>query len=496
MTSLATLHQTLPVDEDTVRLLILQPAARKNADIKCALVNVRLSDSPVTSYEAVSYTWGTPSTNRRIHIEDQQVHIRDNLYRCLRRLRFPHSVRVLWIDAICINQTDLDEKGHQIRLMPKIFKTAEKVLVWVGEAADGSHQLMHYANRLTVVPSSFAQTPRSIIDAKVKFFRRPYWSRTWVVQELFMAKQLVIYCGRSEIEEDQFRKLLQELSAMGPLDGYDKQVILLATQRDADGYTFRQSLDELLAVYWRTECFDSRDKVYALLGLVRNDDPARSLEVDYTITTQQLHDHLLGKGFVKAETLKLAFRTPWSEILAEQYHNNPVAKRSRGYAPVESEGRIVETTKGRTTSNEVSSHTFFCTKHPSETWLTECDIEPDDICYSFPGRKCSVIFRQRDVLRCVGSACVTCSGGQSFTPYLKDLQTCLIKKSLFDMGDLVVLEQQDDSKPRYYAGASPLLLSAVESYTSLHKTSDTSTSLNLDQSWINLWLKDQKKTAL
>jgi hypothetical protein len=120
------------------------------------------------------------------------------------------------IDAVCINQADNSEKGHQIDLMAEIFTTAERVLVWVGEAADDSDQLLSYVNELDAMPNSHRKTRPFLIHAKDRFFRRAYWNRTWVIQELFMAKKLVILCGDRRVEEEQFRRLLRELSAMGP----------------------------------------------------------------------------------------------------------------------------------------------------------------------------------------------------------------------------------------------------------------------------------------
>lgn len=297
-----------------------------------------------------------------------------------------------------------------------------------------------------------------------------------------MAKKLVILCGGSQIEEEQFRRLLRELSAMGPMNSHDKQAILLATQRNVhqwDSYAFRRSLNDLLEVYWRTECSDPRDKVYALLGLVTDHDPARSLEVDYTITTQQLSDRILEKGYANANVLKRALGTPWSEILAEQLYNKFESERPRGYTDVDSEGLIVEITKTSAALDNLTSQSLFCTQYAAnnrETWLTACDVKPGDTCYSFPGRKCSIIFRsfmfdifdvsdECDDSICVGAACAFSSHSDHFSAYLKDLQSCLLKNFLFDGAELVITT--NNKRPRYHVQAPSLLLSAVESYTSL-----------------------------
>jgi hypothetical protein len=135
--------------------------------------------------------------------------------------------------------------------------------------------------------SSSFRTPTPLIDAKNKLFDRPYWSRTWAIQELFMARHLTFLCGNSRVDEEHFKRLLRELSAMGPLNDNDNQAILLATARPGPGrgrHTRGRSLAQLISVYWKTNCSNPFDKIYALLGLVCETDKAKSLEIDYSIT--------------------------------------------------------------------------------------------------------------------------------------------------------------------------------------------------------------------
>lgn len=239
---------------------------------------------------------------------------------------------------------------------------------------------------------------------------------------------------------------------MGPMDYYDKQAILLATQRHAGGYTFRQSLDQLLGVYWRAECSDPRDKVYALLGLVYQHDQARTLEIDYSITTRQLYDLVREKGYVRAETLR----------------------RALGHTEVDSEGQVLSVGKRGKTLNNVPSHILFHTQGPTPnhdvTWLTDCNVQPGDTSYSFPGRKCSIIFRQEhSSLGCIGTACVFSLDSDYFPMDLKDLEISLLKRCLFDNAKLEITDTHDDGRPRYYAQMPSLLFAAVESYTSLRQ---------------------------
>src|SRR5437763_2617986 len=89
------------------------------------------------AYEALSYTWGAESSLQQITLNNRVFKVRQNLFAALKHLRDQRRPRVLWIDAISINQADTVEKGHQIRLMHRIYQHATKVVVSLGVANDG-----------------------------------------------------------------------------------------------------------------------------------------------------------------------------------------------------------------------------------------------------------------------------------------------------------------------------------------------------------------------
>jgi hypothetical protein len=165
----------LPTDEDTIRLVVLQPSNSEDAEIDCEIRRVKLSENP--QYEALSYAWGTHDTDVVISANGRIATIWENLSFCLRRLRSSDTPRTLYIDALCINQTDLNEKNHQVKLMGQIFRTAQRVLVWLGEAADHSDELFDYLKHLKATVNS-SRKHGSMIQAKDQLFKRSYWSRT------------------------------------------------------------------------------------------------------------------------------------------------------------------------------------------------------------------------------------------------------------------------------------------------------------------------------
>lgn len=129
-------HSPLRNDIST-RLLTLLPGSSE--DYLSCLIKETAEDSK-QQYEALSYAWGDPVISHVVMICDYMVNdewrpfpITQNLYEALCRLRDPHMPRKLWIDALCINQDDLQEKGHQVAHMGRIYREATCVVVWLGE---------------------------------------------------------------------------------------------------------------------------------------------------------------------------------------------------------------------------------------------------------------------------------------------------------------------------------------------------------------------------
>jgi hypothetical protein len=136
-------YSSLP--EGSIRLLRLLPPEDEDehAPIKCELFDCALADSESTRpYEALSYVWGSESMSQSISIDGCDLSVRENLYAALSHLRDRSIERIIWIDAICINQGDLKEKGQQVQSMAKIYSKASRVIVWLGGATPDSGQAL------------------------------------------------------------------------------------------------------------------------------------------------------------------------------------------------------------------------------------------------------------------------------------------------------------------------------------------------------------------
>jgi Heterokaryon incompatibility protein (HET) len=111
-------------DSDEIRLLYLQP--RDHSDtIAGMLMHVKLSEKP--AYEALSYEWGKKEV-KLIQLNGEKFQVRENLFNALSKLRHQFTPRFLWIDALCIDQNDLNERNHQVPQIVRIYSQAQSVI--------------------------------------------------------------------------------------------------------------------------------------------------------------------------------------------------------------------------------------------------------------------------------------------------------------------------------------------------------------------------------
>ncbi|KAL9610237.1 MAG: hypothetical protein Q9167_005059 [Letrouitia subvulpina] len=124
-------YEKLDPDASHIHLLTLAPSCDKRSDIHCHLEQVPFGDKAENrpTYEALSYTWGDPEERRVTYVDSDSVLITRNLDIALRYIRNPSESRVLWIDALCIDQSNLEEKAQQVEMMKDIYKEAFQVLV-------------------------------------------------------------------------------------------------------------------------------------------------------------------------------------------------------------------------------------------------------------------------------------------------------------------------------------------------------------------------------
>ncbi|KAH8660426.1 heterokaryon incompatibility protein-domain-containing protein [Xylariales sp. PMI_506] len=263
-----------------------------------------LRDPDIPSFEALSYTWGSPLPAKAVSVVDlsninqegSKLTVGENLAGALHYLRLTDHPRVLWVDAICINQADHAERARQVVRMGEIYKASTRVVTWLGlPAADsrlGLQVLDHLGSQaellttLSCVPSPDAGAegsetqdwwdPHALLPYKAETWNsiwevisRGYFDRLWVFQEMSLAPPgSVMYCGYDFVSYKNFRNALVVLrdkisgtSAEPRWNnrlGFVLNVILTGRQ---------STFERLLMLRANRKCSDSRDAVYGVLGL-------------------------------------------------------------------------------------------------------------------------------------------------------------------------------------------------------------------------------------
>jgi hypothetical protein len=166
----------------SIRLIRLLPSKTERAPIRCQLIDYSLQDLGRRThlYEALSYVWGDPNVTRPILIDEHSLPVTINLYGALLRLRHCSWERIIWVDAVCINQSKREEKEQQILLMAEIYGQANSVVVWLGEAADNSDQALEEIRLAGGKLPTNSSNKEATENAVVALLQRPWFRRIWV----------------------------------------------------------------------------------------------------------------------------------------------------------------------------------------------------------------------------------------------------------------------------------------------------------------------------
>jgi len=224
----------LPDSRRYIRLIIIQPAQDPNGIVECSLGTIPLFDPETPAYVALSYVWGDASVTEEIRVNSAPLAVTTNLAALLRLLRtkyrgeirlFADTPPMFWVDAICINQQDLIEKSAQVPLMKDIYRGAKYVLSWLGPEADGSMEALSSLKTMSEEiaklspdsdrfewlrkypmlwgPKSEQAKDKSTVWENIdRLWDRPYWKRTWIFQEIVLAKNVLLMCGKATLPWD------------------------------------------------------------------------------------------------------------------------------------------------------------------------------------------------------------------------------------------------------------------------------------------------------
>lgn len=317
-------------DSQTPAGVVAQSEALVHDTIKCKFSLISLNSPP--PFEALSYTWGSPGAGRTIEVEGHVVSVTNNLYSALHHLRQDRE-RIMWIDALCINQNNLNERTNQVALMQYIYSLASTVTVFLGEAWEGSDVAMGFLQRMHADPKLHfdpyldphieiqGMDLGSVLlrDHLITFFSLPWFTRVWTIQEYVLARQITVQCGTHSINGDIFLTIFNRFKthasgccgqsnvfwnhkSSGPFSLSDHiEAVRLLNAVKAHRTEMAVDMIWLASKFWSRQCFDPRDKFYGVSGLLGHGD----VHVDYTIPPAELYTRVAIDAIRQSRSLNI-----------------------------------------------------------------------------------------------------------------------------------------------------------------------------------------------
>lgn len=357
-----------------IRCLTLS-AGTASDPLTCDIQHHNLSDNP--SFEAISYVWGSLIRDQTITCNGGLLNITPNLQRSLQQVRSRSTARVLWVDSICINQDDDKEKGHQVRLMAKIYRQAERVLITLGADeislahSQPTETLIQEINQLVEstlkrISGSWNSYPYDQVDQTIlsdpkwgsfeKLISHPWFKRGWVVQEAGLGQDVQVLWGVDSFSWNAIMRTCLWLSARAPssrseiqrripgphLDIYERQhLIETKVFRPVHHHRMGENVLNLLCNARRLELTDKRDRIYAFIGLPGFQKLSQDLVINYDKTWAEVYCDVAQWHIVSNESLLILHYVEHDrETLASNHPSWVPQWHTRQYAEIlRSEGR-------------------------------------------------------------------------------------------------------------------------------------------------------------
>ena len=337
----ASQYQPLEITRDEIRLLSVVYDVTLDV-VRCTLRHFPLLSSP--PYLALSYAWREPNTKdgeapskETVLVDERNAPVTTNLASALRTLRV--ETMYIWVDALCIDQSNIVERSAQVAIMRKIYERADKVIVWLGPEKGDSTLALDFIE-LVAEHAAMPGLPEWLMNtvkggmhlrewrAFQNLFERGWWTRTWAVQEFVLGKDVDLVCGQRILAA---KKLEQAL-----VQGYHYGLSLSKLLRDHHGIDFNSiTLRNVITLIsyrkWRklgkalpllpilnvvnwTSCSDPRDKVYGILGVITDPEIAL-ISPDYNLLTHEVYTKLVRCHIESSKTLDiLGFAKPSSVV--------------------------------------------------------------------------------------------------------------------------------------------------------------------------------------
>jgi hypothetical protein len=327
-------YQYSPLDEEAqeIRLLTLV-SGTFSSEIRVILHTGPLTNESIPVFEALSYTWGSAQDLVDIFIGDSGHHtlsVTRNLAEALPYLRYNDLDRVIWIDAICINQQDLAERSSQVKRMSDIYSGAWRVVIWLGTESHGSALALKCMRKVTseidvdsatysitsrsdgtTFPSQWRQTQPPLekeeLLAICDLFNRGWFERLWVWQEVRLAREAVVRCGDLSVPWECVRTmaflLVGRVKSRFLLQSISRERINLVHNLSQGGAS--NPLERAIDDTKHCVCADPRDRIFALLSTLHVEYASAGFIPDYSKSVERVYQDVVVELLRKLGSLQL-----------------------------------------------------------------------------------------------------------------------------------------------------------------------------------------------
>jgi hypothetical protein len=292
--------------DSSIRLVYLLPRRSWPTIGENSMVRVEMMAFPVDRappYVALSYAWGDATRQRPLRIGNTELEITESLDVALRHIAEDNKTLVLWVDALCINQSHDVEKSFQVQRMGSIYQSAAMTLAWLGPAADESdlafQELRDFFRQQT--PARFREASQAevkgFLSARVaNLFARPWFTRVWVKQEVMLNKVAYFVCGGQDITKQRLvHAFICYVTAISRFrhDFVPFHVLRFALRfSDSGPWPLADYMaDGATSMGFRYGRFlqssEPRDFVYSHLGMIK--DHHQLIKIDYSDTVEDIY---------------------------------------------------------------------------------------------------------------------------------------------------------------------------------------------------------------